>query len=102
MSITYIKYGYFGQILQSFPLSSEVLHTAHNDHVFELMIMEVGGSERHHQVPQTNQRGVRVSKQTDNNMAIEDSHGGLVTVLQVYRALQWGNTVRSTSSILVR
>ena len=79
---TYIKYGYFGQILQSFPFSSEVLHTAHNDHVFELMIMEVGCSERHHQVPQTYQRGVRVSKQTDNNMAIEDSHGGLVTVLK--------------------
>ena len=80
--ITYIKNGYFGQILQSLPLTSEVLHTAHNDHVFELMIMEVGGSERHHQVPQTNQRGVRVSKEADNNMTIEDSHGGLVTVLR--------------------
>ena len=45
--------------------------------------MEVGGSERHHQVPQTYQGGVRVSKQADNHMAVEDSHGGLVTVLQV-------------------
>ena len=44
--------------------------------------MKVGGSKRHHQVPQTYQGGVRVSKQADNHMAIEDSHGGLVTVLR--------------------
>ena len=75
--ITYIKNGYFGQILQGFPLSPEVLYTAHNDHVFELVIMEVGGSERHHQVPQTYHGALQVSKQADNHMAIEDSHGGL-------------------------
>ena len=41
------------RMLQSFPLSSEVL--SHNGQLYELIIMEVWGSERHHQVPQANQ-----------------------------------------------
>ena len=32
----------------------DVVHLAHDDHVFDLMEVEVGSSERHHQVTETN------------------------------------------------
>ena len=37
-------------------------HLTYNDYMFELMIVEIGGSERHHQIPQTNKRTVCISK----------------------------------------
>ena len=76
-----MKYWDLGEVLQSFPLPPEVLHAPEDDDVFELVIVEVGGAERHHQVPQPDQGGVGVSEKADHNMAIKDSHGGLVTVL---------------------
>ena len=49
--------------------------------MLQLVIVEVGGSERHHEVPEADERTVGVSEETDNNVTVEYSHGGLVTVL---------------------
>ena len=75
--------GDLGQVLQSPPLPPKILHTAEDDDMLELVVVEVGGPQRHHKVPEPNQRGVRVSKEADHHVTIEDSHGGLVTVLMV-------------------
>ena len=53
--------------------------------MLELMIVEIGGSERHHQIPKPYQRTVRVSKETDHHMTIEDGHSRLVAVLKCFR-----------------
>ena len=45
--------------------------------MFELVIVEVGGAERHHQVPQPDHGALEVSEQADYNVAIEDRHGSL-------------------------
>ena len=50
--------------------------------MFQLVVVEVGGSQRHHEVPEPDERTVGVSEQTDNHVAIEDSHGRLVAILQ--------------------
>ena len=75
---SYVEDGDFGKVLQCFPFPLYVIHVPHQNHVFELVIMEVRGSERHHQVPQANHGALQVSKQADNHVTIEDSHGGLV------------------------
>ena len=74
--------GDLGQVLQSPPLPPEILHTAEDDDMLELVVVEVGGPKRHHQVPETDQRGVRVSKEADHHVTIEDSNGRLVPVLR--------------------
>ena len=79
---TYIKNWYFGKILKSFPFSSQILHTTQDNNMLEFMIVEVRSSERHHQVPQTNQRRIRISKETHHNMTIEHCHCCLVSVLE--------------------
>ena len=79
--------GDLGQVLQSPPLPPEILHTAEDDHMLELVVVEVGGPQRHHKVPEPDQRGVRVSEEADHHVTIEDSHSRLVTVLMVtYRS----------------
>ena len=78
---SYIQNGDLGQVLQCLPLPPDVLHTAHDHDVLQFVVVEVGGSERHHEVAEANERTVGVSEQTDNDVAVEDSHGGLVTVL---------------------
>ena len=75
--------GDLGQVLQSPPLPPEILHTAEDDDMLELVVVEVGGPQRHHQVPEPDQRGVRVSEETDHYVTIENGHGCLVTVLIV-------------------
>ena len=80
--MSYIQNGDLRKVLQCLPFSSDVLHTPHDHHVLQLVVVEVGGSERHHEVPEADKRTVRVSEETDNNVTIENSHGGLVTVLQ--------------------
>lgn len=45
------------------------------------MVVEVAGPQRHHQVPQTNQRWRHVPEYTDNNMAAEHRHGGFTSCL---------------------
>ena len=82
MNLSYIQNGDLWQVLQRLPLPPDVVHTAHNDHVLELMVVEVGGPKRHHQVPEADQRGVWVSKEADHHVTIEDGHGRLVTVLR--------------------
>ena len=67
--------------MKGFPFSPDVVDTAYNDDVFQLVVVEVGGSQRHHEVPEPDERTVGVSEQTDNHVAIEDSHGRLVTIL---------------------
>ena len=79
--MSYIQYGDLGKVLQCLPFSSDVLHAAHDHHVLQLVVVEVGGSERHHEVPEADERTVGVSEETDNNVTVEYSHGGLVTVL---------------------
>ena len=49
--------------------------------MLQLVVVEVGGPEGHHEVTEADERTVMVSEETDNHVAIEDSHGGLVTVL---------------------
>ena len=77
----YIEHRDLGQVLQGFPFSPDVVDTAYNDDVFQLVVVEVGGSQRHHEVAEPDERTVGVSKQTDNHVTIEDSHGRLVTIL---------------------
>ena len=49
--------------------------------MFQLVVVEVGGSQRHHEVAESDERTVGVCEQTDNHVTIEDSHGRLVTIL---------------------
>ena len=70
---TYIEHGDLWQVLQVFPFSSEVLHGPNYDDMFELVVVEVGRPEGHHQVPQTNQGAVRVCKETDHNVSSQDT-----------------------------
>ena len=46
--------GDLGQVLQRLPLPPDVVHLAHDDHVLDLVEVEVGSSEWHHQVTETN------------------------------------------------
>ena len=77
-----MKYGNLRKVLQSFPLPPEVLHAAHDDDVLELVVVEVGSSERHDEVAQPNERRVRVGEQTDHHVAVQHSHRRLVPVLR--------------------
>ena len=78
----YIKNRNLRKVLKSLPFSSEVLHSPHDDNMLELVVVEVGGPEGHHQVPQPNQGAVRVGKQTNHHVAVQDCHCGLVPVLR--------------------
>lgn len=55
VTLTYRQYGHFGEVVQCFPLSLEVLDGAHKHNVFELMVVKIASTERHHQVPEANQ-----------------------------------------------
>ena len=78
---SYIQNRDFRKVLQCFPFSLDVLHTPNYHHMLQLVVVEVGGPERHHEVTEADERTVMVSEEADNHVAIEDSHGGLVTVL---------------------
>ena len=56
--------------------------------MFQLVVVEVGGSQRHHEVAESDERTVGVCEQTDNHVTIEDSHGRLVPVQDtvIYRS----------------
>ena len=54
MNLSYIQNGDLWQVLQRLPLPPDVVHLAHDDDMFDLMEVEVGSSERHHQVAETN------------------------------------------------
>ncbi len=43
--------------------------------MLELMILEVGGAQRHHQVSYTDARPVRLSKNADHHVAIQHHPG---------------------------
>ena len=68
--------------MKSLPFSSEVLHSPNYDNMFELVVVEVGRPQWHHQVPQTYQGAVVVCKEADHYMSVQDSHGCLVAVLR--------------------
>ena len=80
---TYIENRYLWKVLKCLPFSSEVLHGANYDDMFELVVVEVGRPEGHHQVPQANQGAVRVCKEANHHMAIQDGHRCLVPVLRI-------------------
>lgn len=50
--------------------------------MFQILVVEITGSQRHHQVTQTNQRGVSIRKQADNHVVTENRGGGFLSVLQ--------------------
>ena len=50
--------------------------------MLELVEVEVGSSEGHHQVPQTDQGAVWIGKQTNNHVPIQNCHRCLVSVLR--------------------
>ena len=79
---TYIENRYLWKVLKCLPFSSEVLHGANYDDMFELVVVEVGCPEGHHQVPQANQGAVVVCEEADYHMSVQDSHGCLVPVLR--------------------
>ena len=58
------------QVLQCLPLPPDVVHLAHDDDVLDLVEVEVGGSQRHHQVTETDERRINVSKQTNLTIRI--------------------------------
>lgn len=78
---THIKHRYFGQVLEHLPLPPYVVHRAHDDHMLQFVVVEVGGPEGHDQVPQANERGVRVGEEANHHVTIEDRHCRLVAVL---------------------
>ena len=80
---SYIQNRDLRKVLKGFPFSPDVIHTPDNDDMLQLVVVEVGGSQRHHEVAEPDERTVGVSEQTDNHVTIEDSHGRLVTILQV-------------------
>ena len=51
---------------------------------FILQEVKIRCSERHHQVPEANQGAVRIGKQANNHMAVQDGHCCLVTILEIY------------------
>ena len=81
----YIENRYLGKVLKSFPFSSEILHGPDYDDMFELVVVKVRRPEWHHQVPQTDQGAVRVGKEAHHHVAVQDSHGCLIAVLQKER-----------------
>ena len=82
MNLSYIQNGDLWQVLQRLPLPPDVVHAAHNHHVLELMVVEVGGPQRHHEVPEPDHGALEVSEEADHHVTIEDGHGCLVTVLR--------------------
>ena len=50
--------------------------------MLQLVVVEVGGSEGHHEVPEANERTLGVGEEADDHVAVEDGHGGLVPVLE--------------------
>ena len=69
----YIKHGYLWKVPKGVPFSSQILHRPHNDNMFQLMVVEVGSSEGHHQVPQPDQGAVWVGKQTNHDVPIQET-----------------------------
>ena len=69
----YIKHGDLWKVLQILPFSSEVLHSPNYDDMLELVVVEVGRPEWHHQVPQANQGAVRVGKEANHHVASQDT-----------------------------
>jgi hypothetical protein len=48
---TYSQNGDFGEVLQGPPFPFQILNVTHDHHVFQLLIVEITGSEWHHQIP---------------------------------------------------
>ena len=80
--MSYIQNGDLRKVLQCLPFSSDVLHTPHDHHVLQLVVVEVGGSEGHYEVPEADKRTLGVGEEADDHVAVEDAHGGLVPVLE--------------------
>ena len=102
--VPYIEDRDLGQVLQRLPLPADVVDGADDDDVLQLVVVEVGGPERHDEVPEqqlimTNELiarsstgsrcapepdegAVRVSEEADDDVAVEDGHGGLLLVLR--------------------
>ena len=59
------QHGDLGQVLKCLPLPPDVAHLAHDHHVLQLVKVEVGGAEGHHQVPQSDQGRVLIGKETN-------------------------------------
>ena len=78
----YIEHWNFGQILEHFPFSSDVVDGADDDHMLELVIVKIRGSERHDQISQSDQRRVGISKETNDYVTIQHRHGSLITILK--------------------
>ena len=50
---THIENGELGQVLEVLPVSPHVVDRADDHHVFELVVVKIRGTQRHHQVTQT-------------------------------------------------
>ena len=61
------------QMKQSFPLTLEVIGVADDDHLQQVGVGDVGGPQRHHQVPEADERAVPVG---------EDRHDHVVLVVR--------------------
>lgn len=48
--ITYRENANFREVCETLPLFLDVIMIAHHDHMFQLAVMEVTRSQRHHQV----------------------------------------------------
>ena len=68
------------QVLQGLPLPADVVDGADDDHVLELVVVEVGCPEGHDEVPEADEGAVRVGEEADDHVAVEDRHGRLVAV----------------------
>ncbi len=79
---THVQYGYLWQVLQGLPLSPDVLDRSDDDDVLQLVVVEIGRSQRHHKVAESDERGIGVGEQADDHVAVQHGHGRLVAVLK--------------------
>jgi len=63
-----------GKAAETLPLLADVLLVADDDDVFQFVVVEVAGSQRHDEVAQTDQRRVRVGEQTDDHVVAQHGH----------------------------
>ena len=70
-----------GKAAEAFPLFADVLLVADDDDVFELVLLEVAGSERHDEVAQADERRVSVGEEADDHVVTQHRHGRLLARL---------------------
>lgn len=68
--------------------------------MLQLVVMEVGGPQRHDQIAQSDQRRVRVGKEADDDVTVQHRHGRLIAILNE-NSKEYKNTSLTIAAIIV-